>query len=235
MYKNISKKPIFDNIRLQAPSGKLVGYINQKRKKWYLNKRLVTEINDNLLVLNFEPNWRGDTHYTKENENMCVVCGATTLLTRHHTVPYMFVKELDKNKARICGIYMLAICASDHYVYEIEAEKIKKNIAETYGVTINGIPQEVYYELITLKTRLGVLRPRRVPSEIIVNAIEYIYNKRHLIDLVNSELIKWDQHPDYINFCRRYCEDRDFDYILSFWKDHFVDTMKPKFMPDWWY
>lgn len=147
-FGNRTKKP-YSNCGLYSMDGKLLSYIAEKKKEWYLKKLLATKIDENNIKLNFKQNNDCVPKELKPRDNICVICGENNIskLGRRHIVPKIFVKYFpDKFKEyRSNDVIQICMdCASDvdHYreefTYEIFSKySIDYNAFEFSNVDIN--------------------------------------------------------------------------------------------------
>lgn len=98
--KSICENKPYDNKKIIALSGKMVGHVNEKRINWYLTRGLASRIDDDTIILNFEPKWKGEVSRRGLKPNYCIVCGSTEQLTRHHILPTCFVKRMTKDEQK---------------------------------------------------------------------------------------------------------------------------------------
>ena len=78
-----------------------------------------------------------DQYYQQKLENVCVCCGTTEYLTRHHVIPYMYRKYLHGKFKDNNHHDVLPMCYECHRKYELEADDFKLQLAYQYHVPIN--------------------------------------------------------------------------------------------------
>ncbi len=136
-----SKDKIYGNCKVLHPDGTLMFRCDDDRVNWYLERNLAEIISPDgepiTIQFTFQPKGKGhqgDPFYLQEKSNCCVVCGTKKLLTRHHAVPICYRKHFpDRLKSR-CSHDILPVCVDCHETYEIEAQKLKREIAAKYKI-----------------------------------------------------------------------------------------------------
>lgn len=247
---NKRKQLIYGNCEVYSPDGELMFRCMEKRIHWYLKRNLATIIRKDpwAIKLNFTPKGKGSTeaHLKSIRNNQCVVCGEENLeeLTRHHIIPYEYRKYFPDDLKTHNAIYVIPLCRSCHETYERYADELKKHIEEKFNAPRQNNFQNYYH---VEKHILTILRHKDVIP-------------KHRLDDIKGMLTKY--MADFgMNFCKSDCDDdeklefhlkniqntgysknnhaetviktcQDLDGFSKKWVTHFVETMKPKFMPD---
>lgn len=243
-------KKIYENCRVESPSGNLMFLAKAKRAHWYLDRNLAKLISKDPLTirLNFEPKGEGyannnDDYYLNEKNNRCVVCNSNEieLLTRHHIVPYEYRKHFPiKIKSR-SSHDIVPICIEHHTKYENDhAVYLKDYFAEIFNA-----PRKLSKKQIALKKAYSyanalVLNWKKINSERFEEMIEFIeeiteepLNDKKLKKLANinfNEEFQKKSHGKIVvsNF------KNDLQYFVELWRSHFILTMQPEFMHKGW-
>lgn len=196
--------------------------------------------------------------------NKCVVCGEENGLQRHHVVPYHYRKFMPlKYKSRNHHDVVL-ICRKHHEEYEQIAKFYKNEIAETFQVAsieemnakqinymvenlrdqfkavklldtllnrYNEIPEErVLWIAIELEKVLGIK-----VLEMTFDEIEELHIKTdQLITTKKNELMNVENFYHGKAVIAKLHTVQDFEKFIKGWRVHFVESMKPKFMPFGW-
>lgn len=238
---------IFENCLIQAPDGVNLSRCGIKKLRWYLNNNLGTLVSDNppTIRLNFEPSGRegvNDPFLTTGKPNICVVCGTDQDLTKHHIIPYCFIRymKLEYKMDIIRDIFPL--CEPCHQEYEKLSYERKKQMAADLGITVNGLPTETLKQARKIRSCAGTLlkygheipesRREEMMSLIKAHLGKTEINREDLAALCHQQL---KDRPDYINFSKLVAQNvSDYDEFAKTWRTHFVETMKPKHMPELW-
>lgn len=239
---------IFDNCIIQAPDGQNLSRCGKKKVKWYLNQELahlVNEENPTIIRLNFEPSGRegvNDPLLMDGKPNICVVCGTDEDLTRHHIVPYSFIKYMQvKYKVDIIRD-IFPLCETCHNKYEKHSNHKRAEIAEEMGIDVSGITpgetRRIHHAVGAASALLKYVD--KIPEEHqerLWEIVREFSGKEDLdeVDLHQIQTYKVTERPDYINFSRRVAEAvENYNEFARGWREHFVETMEPKYMPKVW-
>lgn len=250
------KKRFYGNIQIYSPDDILLCKSNLGKVEWYLNRDLAKILkteNDKILSikLNFKPNGLGwnnydkfdknnQTYFLSEKKNICVVSGEDDLtkLTKHHVVPTMYRKWFpDEYKSHNCFDIVL-IDKDLHIYYEKIAMDLKNKISNDLGI----LNQKDYLRKITKNSYIGmakyILSKTIDMEQKILLCIKF--NKKTGIVPTSENLnmyIKYtkDKHRE-AELYGKYVIENITDYVgfVRMWRQHFLDVMKPKFMPTGW-
>lgn len=232
---NPSQKPIYESISMLHPDGTVMCMTSLKRAHWYVSRDIAKWTNEQKthFQLNFLPQGKGKStipFYTETIQNICVVCGIEQNLNKHHVVPYVFRKRLksqfkDKNHHDI-----LAICIGCHEIYEEEANKLKIFISKQYGTEINQkkLNPNIKHNKKVLDAKKLLSAGLKLPQERIKELV--IIAKKSLLPVVIQDNTHWAEK--IIKEITK-TDEKTQDFIIM-WRNHFLNTMKPKFMPKNW-
>jgi len=239
-------KKIYDNITMLAPDGQPLCRVGQKRANWYLNRNLADIVCQNPLTikLNFEPAKRSrpdEMFYVTHKKNVCVVCEHSVLedLTKHHIVPYCFRQHFpDRYKSRNHHDVVI-LCEKCHRKYERIASLIKRDLAIKYNKKVLGVQFKILKQNKINRLASAILKyGDQIPTE----RKKEIYNKLSIFldkkDITQDDLIKIEQmnadktriewHEQVVKDCK------DIKSFIKSWRRHFVENMKPQYMPEHW-
>jgi len=238
---------LYENYKMFSPDGQLMCRIGKKKVCWYLNKDLayIPEGDPNSIVLKFKPAGLGKANKPCElayKKNICVVCGEkdTTKLTRHHVVPYCFRKHFEIENKEHKDYDIVLLCKECHHTYESEAYKIKEEMAKEYTRNILGDLDYDFMKIAKINRKASALIkykkqiPRIRRKEILNDIRKFLKKERVTVnDIKKVATMNADKDRKEWSFCIvEKCED-----IQSFivrWRKHFLNTMEPKFLPDFW-
>ena len=132
----------YGNMKMIAPDGTVMCLMNEIKRNWYVSRNLAT-INENGhdFTLNFQPKGYGinEKLLDKEKINQCVVCGKDDFddLSKHHIVPYRFMKFLPEELKSRNGLHIVQLCFEHHSLYNDEFEfEFEKELFQTYGIGV---------------------------------------------------------------------------------------------------
>lgn len=237
------EKNLYGNWLVLDPRGGFLSYGSEKRAMWYVNRELAVIVKDRTIKLNFEPRGYNTDEYTLQKKiNKCVNCGTTeiTKLTKHHVIPSMYKKLFPlKYKARSSHDIVI-MCRDCHNEYEQQyADKLKQYLSEKYNAPLQ-IP---YRENQTIKSIMICRTILKHWDDIPGDRLESLLNDFN--DINGYELNDFEQMYEFIeNNTIEYSLEQShskivldnyetIDFIIM-WRQHFIDSMSPKFMPDGW-
>jgi 5-methylcytosine-specific restriction endonuclease McrA len=233
----VASKAIYENCRMYY-QGQLLALCAKRRAEWYLNRGLATKLSDDPLTVEllFKPNQRllePHPFFLAEKENICVVCGVKDDLTLHHVVPYAYRRLLpDSVKKHNCHD-VLILCVPCHRRYETVADGKKKELISRYNLS----KDEIKDKHIKLRRAQGVARKllsgeTRCRTDFLLNYLgKSSLDKADLESIIKLELPKIDYYSlsDLI-----VPQIEDIQAFIEEWRQHFVSSMKPGYLPNYW-
>lgn len=238
----LAKTP-YENCKVRHLDGEIIFYCNYRRAKWYLDRKLATVVsNDPLEIqLTFKTKGfgnRGDKFYLQHRKNICVVCGTDQQLTRHHVVPYCFRRFLPEEIKDHNYHDILLLCATCHETYEQYAYELKSKLADEYNAPIDGIfDRTVYKDNIHIKGYAHALvhYGDKIPSERKDVMLNYIKEKLRTDEPNLQELASKSYSFDVVAQGKIIVSKlTNIESFLRRWREHFIETMKPKYLPNFW-
>ncbi len=196
--------------------------------------------------------------------NKCVVCGQDHSLQRHHVVPYHYRKFMPLRYKSRNHHDVVLICRVHHEEYEQIAKFYKNQIAKTFNVeSIEEMnAKQINYMVDNLKDQFKAVklldtilnRYNDIPEERVVwisdqleallgirlldmdfQQIEELYiNTDKLIEAKKSELMNVENFYHGKAVIAKLKNDDAFEEFIRGWRVHFVESMKPEFMPFGW-
>jgi len=238
---------IFDNCIIQAPDGVNLSRCGIKKVRWYIQNGLADIVDENptTIRLRFEPSGRcglDDPLLLDGKPNICVVCGSTENLTRHHIIPYSFIKYMKiEYKADIIRD-IFPCCEGCHHDYEKKSMEKRLEMAQTMGISLHGIKSE---EMRKIRKAMGAAvalsnHGNMIPEDRQTELRKFICDFTGKSEVTSDDLesisnYRISEREDYVCFSK-YVAERvvDYDEFAREWREHFVATMQPKYMPDAW-
>lgn len=243
--KKVITTNFYGNYKVLSPDGVLMFRASRKKISWYLDKELAEVIDDSTIQLKFEPNGLGyanDEFYLSDRENKCVVCGGTEKLTRHHIVSRCYRKYLWSTK-KYSSHDIVLLCDPCHILYEKEANKVKNALVKIFGIPISGKGWEYSYQKHQVRMHASALLRFRdkIPQErqiVLLNTIRKHFKKQEITeeDIIKASQVKaYTKTPDFIAHGEYVLANiGDHQAFVESWRQHFLDCMKPKYMPPHW-
>jgi hypothetical protein len=240
----MSKKPIYENMEIYAPTGFFLGYIPSHRFNWYIERNLAEKINDKAIKLMFEPkNIKSletirTVHEPKENK--CVVCGNTQEMCRYRITPYEVKKLLpEKYKAHRANDVVALCCEdvpdADYFTKEFKLELFKKYDVDITKFKLVGKEDNIYK---LIKKILSKTTKLEYANECLVKYFGKIPTKEELEDFMAKceDKIHFDgfETPEHM-LVQKVIDENNVVEFLKLWKQNFVEKMEPKYLPwDFW-
>jgi hypothetical protein len=219
------------------------------RMAWYLDRGLAVKLQENppIIRLTFKPNGPGhatDPYFIQEFINQCVVCASPDDLTHHHIVPYAFRKHFPRDSYST-GRWMydvLLLCVICHDRYERAADELKEKITAEHGVPVSGLTNLKTDQMRAMKSAAALSRHRdRMPKER-RDSLE-----RDLKTYLGKETLSEEDYEVWRGFrnaietttagklvAERLKDAAALDEFAIRWRKHFLDHMKPRFLPNGW-
>lgn len=237
-----SLKKVYDNCEIYSIENELLGYCNKSRLKWYLKKDLAVSIGEDKIRLKFTPKG-SNIHLPNliKKDNLCVNCGTREDLTKHHVIPKCYIKffplEIKSNNSHD----VVPLCVDCHADYEIEATKIKNKLAEKYSAPLD-IKREYtkLFKAYSCLTKLMMYQNNEswIESQMILNmmyTVETYYPEVSYTDHDLKQLRIKVSKVKKITHGKLIMEHiTDLQEFAELWRNHFIETMNPIFMPEGW-
>ena len=223
-------------------------HCNQAKINWYLKRNLADKLRDDPLTIQLKfqpagPGYKDDLYYLTPKENKCVVCGTDTHLTRHHVIPHCYRKYFPICIKDHSYHDVLLMCIECHDNYENHAGRLKQEIAEEFGVPLTGKGYGLDVNLKKINSWASALIKHgdKIPQarrKEIIEAMRTHFNKNEITeeDLISASEVEY--HVKTADFARHgeYVAQniKDLNVFVQRWRQHFLRTMNPQFMPKLW-
>lgn len=244
------KEPLYGNCLILAPDGQPLCRTNRKKLDWYLERNLADWVADEkcpTIKLRFEPSGRkGAAHpyLTAEKQNRCVCCAGTKQITRHHVVPYGFRKFFPVELKEHMLHDVLPLCVACHERYEDSALELKRELAKRYNISLVGKGGDINKSLFAIRGAGNALyyHSEKMPParrEALTDKLRVYYNQDEITreDMLKAtKLNPMAPTAEFIPFGKYVVEQYANDMLgfMIMWRQHFVDHMKPQYLPEFW-
>jgi hypothetical protein len=247
-YHYILESPQYQNCEVLNPDGHLMFRCSYKKANWYLERNLAVKLKDEPLVVKllFTPNGNGhigDPYHLQVMQNKCAVCGNAEDLTRHHIVPYCYRRYFPDEIKNHRAYDVMAMCTNCHHAYETQAECLKKEIGEEYGMPVGGMGAKYDKKSAGAKTaahailqHASKMPPARL-EELYERVRVHLGREATIDDLQQLTNKNLHDFRDYVHHGKYVVSKIPTDGIEEFirrWRKHFLETMQPRFMPNNW-
>ncbi|XP_032630693.1 exonuclease 3'-5' domain-containing protein 2 [Chelonoidis abingdonii] len=249
------KSPLYDNCFLHAPDGQPLCTCDRKKAQWYLDKGIGELVSTDPFVvkLQFEPSGRPESqvdYYLTVKENLCVVCGKRESYIRKNIVPHEYRRHFPIQMKDHNSHDVLLLCTSCHAISNYYDNHLKQRLAEEFGALI-GCEEGV--RLLEDPLRRQV----RSGARALLNADSLPDTRREELlqgikDFFNTETITSEMLQEAAGLETRICNESYMPHGLKVvqcfakgglrslmelerrWRQHFLDTMQPKHLPERW-
>lgn len=250
------KTLLYHNCQLLAPDNVPLCTVDPKKARWYVEKGLGTFVTEDPLVvkLNFEPagrpqSERGDGQfYLQERHNMCVVCGKDDSYIRKNIVPLEYRKYFpDILKAHQSHDVVL-LCLKCHRKSSMQDNFLRQCLANEFDAPIgtkNDLTHIVDHKLKRIRNAGGTLLKSvsKLPAERVAE-LENEIKDYYKCDILTADLINEASTLD-IKIPNENCEPHGLKVYKAYekigitkferrWREYFLSSMNPKFMPEHW-
>ena len=237
-----TSRKIYGNYKVFSPDDILMFRCDEKKANWYLKRDIASIVKPNTIKLKFTP--RGLGNHNKpfgldEMRNVCVNCGETEMLTRHHIVPICYRKffPLDLKSHNFHDV--LALCTNCHEDYERKADDLKKYLSEKYNSPINGdieynrdIAKFTKIASIILNSEIKIPHKRllKIREELkVFLGVKKLTKKRLTTVSETKYIIVRKTHGEIVM-----SQVEDLQSFIEMWRTHFIENNKCEFLPKSW-
>ncbi|XP_048757461.2 exonuclease 3'-5' domain-containing protein 2-like isoform X2 [Ostrea edulis] len=252
----VRQRPLYYNCLLLAPDGEQLCTCDIRKAEWYIEKGLAEKVSDDPLRvrLNFEPQGRPDSqedYYLQQKDNICVVCGSGEHLIRKQVIPKEYRRFFPTSLKDHASHDVLLLCVPCHQQSTQFDTVLRYQLADESGCPIDmGSSVKVHADkdlqkvrsaaraLLSKKERDKIPEARKAELAVIVKDF---YGVTDLSDELLQDAADMDYrtiNDEYfphgkgvIRYVRRHGGIYNFERR---WRQHFVDTMKPKYLPTNW-
>ncbi|XP_074886596.1 exonuclease 3'-5' domain-containing protein 2 isoform X5 [Buteo buteo] len=249
------KSPLYDNCFLHAPDGQPLCTCDRKKAQWYLDKGIGELVSTDPFVvkLRFEPSGRPESqvdYYLTVKENLCVVCGKRESYIRKNIVPHEYRRHFPIQMKDHNSHDVLLLCTSCHAISNYYDNHLKQQLAEEFGAPIGS---EEGVRLLEDPLRRQV----RSGARALLNADSLPDPRRaellqSIKDFFNTEVVTPEMLQEAAGLETRICNESYMPHGLKVvqcfakgglrslmqlerrWRQHFLDSMQPKHLPEQW-
>jgi hypothetical protein len=239
---------LYGNFHFQGPDGRTMFHGDAEKALWYLNRALVEVVSREPPVLRFtfEPGGAGhigDAFYLAAKRNRCVVCGSEEGLNRHHVVPSVYRRHLPADVKDHAHHDVVLLCVGCHERYERKADELRAELGRECGVPPHGLRGEQDRRRSRAVSLARALRRdgQRIPAARRQEMLRLIGERlgKELPDDVDVEAVAGVEAASEGELLAEHGRAvvawaGDVQAFLCRWRQHFLDTMQPRFMPDHW-
>ncbi|KAM5274280.1 exonuclease 3'-5' domain-containing protein 2 [Ctenodactylus gundi] len=249
------KSPLYDNCFLHAPDGQPLCTCDRRKAQWYLDKGIGELVSEEPFVvkLHFEPAGRPESpgdYYLMVKENLCVVCGKTDSYIRKNVVPHEYRKHFPIEMKDHNSHDVLLLCTSCHAISNYYDNHLKQQLAKEFQAPIGSEEGlRLLEDLERRQVRSGaraLLNAESLPAhrkEELLQALRKFYNTDTITEEMLQEAASLETRISNENYvphglkvvqCHARGGLRSLMQLESRWRQHFLDSMQPKHLPQQW-
>ncbi|XP_069190762.1 exonuclease 3'-5' domain-containing protein 2-like [Procambarus clarkii] len=252
----VRKGPLYYNCQLRAPDDEPLCTIDPNKAQWYVEKGLGDLVSEEPLVvrLKFEPAGRPQTEkddgmfYLQKRKNICVVCGKDESYIRKNVVPHEYRKHFPAILKHHQNHDVLLLCFSCHRQSNMQDNIFRSELAKEFNAPI-GIEQNFKvavdnsHKFVRNAARALLKNRDNIPAKK-VSEMEKLVKDFYKVDVILSEHLQDAANIDVnvLNDGFQAHGQKIYDVYEKIglvkleqrWRQHFLDNMKPQFMPECW-
>jgi exonuclease 3'-5' domain-containing protein 2 len=251
--------PLYDNCYMEAPDGEMLCTCDKQKAEWYVMKDLATKVKDEpfTIRLKFEPKGRAvgevGQYYLQEKENRCVVCGRTESYVRKNVVPREYRKFFPEILKNHTSHDVQLLCTSCHQVSDMSDLHLRRQLTQICNAPMStqegGKKSVENPKLKALRNAARALlnNADKIPEvrkrELRERLVDHVPGStaeeipedilRELADMPVTE-----EYKDFLSHAERvvkyFTANGGLVELEKMWRRHFLDTMKPRFLPNLW-
>ncbi|VVC27069.1 Ribonuclease H-like domain,3'-5' exonuclease domain [Cinara cedri] len=255
----IKAAKVYDNCLMENIDGTVMSTCSHKKVDWYITQGLAELVNDNprTIRLNFPADFknRNDNFSVLPRADICTVCGRTEYFRKKSIIPKEFVRYMPTSAKSHITHDTLLLCYWCHIksntfdfairkqlfdkcqIKELNPNKYQKipvytkimrskSLAKTLLKSQNKLPDEVYNKLKLEIAEIYNIRPDRVFD----SYLEILLTIKNLKYTANDK----QQNNAAEKVVKHFLELDAINELKAIWRQHFLDTMKPKYLPQFW-
>ncbi|XP_047740326.1 exonuclease 3'-5' domain-containing protein 2-like [Hyalella azteca] len=253
---SLRKSPLYHNSVLWAPDNEPLCTVDPKKAYWYVDNDLGEVVQEDPLIvrLNFEPTGRPQKEgadgyfYLNERQNVCVVCGKDESYIRKNVVPHEYRKYFPEILKSHQNHDVVLLCTECHQLSNQLDGVLRYQLADQHDAPIgNSTDVKVITDgdLKVIKSAGKALlkKDSQIPPTRIAELRKTLQDY-FKTDLLTDEMIAQAAELDVSIFnvsyephglrVFKYYEKIGLIHFEKLWRENFLTTMKPKFMPKGW-
>lgn len=242
---------------MQAPDGQPLCAIERKKAEWYITRSLGVVVTDEpyTVRLSFEPSGRAvgecGKFYLTVKDNLCVVCGKTESLIRKNVVPREYRKCFPDVMKSHASHDIVLLCLNCHQKSNIYDHMLRLKLERLCNAPLH---KELDNEKVDKEKKIQkIVKALCMPNSLIpedrIKDLEKqllsFYPNQKIIDLAfldwvrntststKNQGLEFSGHGEIV--VDYYKTNGEGLIVLErMWRLHFLEFMKPLFMPELW-
>ncbi|KAF2354806.1 3'-5' exonuclease domain [Trinorchestia longiramus] len=253
---SLRKSPLYHNSVLWAPDNEPLCTVDPKKAYWYVDNGLGEVVQEDPLIvrLNFEPTGRPQKEgadgyfYLNERQNVCVVCGKGESYIRKNVVPHEYRKYFPEILKSHQNHDVVLLCTECHQLSNQLDGVLRYQLAEKHNapignctdvkVVIDGNLKVIKSAGKALSKKDSKIPPGRIAE--LRKILEDFFETNSLTDELITKASELDvsivndsYEPHGLRVFKHY-EKIGLIHFEKLWRENFLKTMNPQFMPKGW-
>jgi 5-methylcytosine-specific restriction endonuclease McrA len=238
-----AERPPYENLQFLHPDGGVMFLGNSKMARWYLENGLVRRLDDGSLQLLFTPRGpgaMGDGFLLTPKANVCAICGRTDDLSRHHIVPKRFARHFPARGRKDRSTHdVVPLCGADHSAFEtLHSSELDRRLQEQGLLPPKVDHADLFHRRGRVFKSLNLLK--RLSDGLIPGKHAATARAKYGLPQSPAEVAETERR---LLEELRFLEPRKlvFEYsseqkrlVELICRTHFLETMKPAFLPENW-
>jgi len=256
-FNSVRKSPLYHNCMLQAPDGQVLCTCDTKKADWYVAKGIgyIVSKDPYTVRLKFEPSGRPEgragEYYLSVKPNICVVCGMDESFLRKNVVPHEYRRYFPAVMKDHQSHDVLLMCVRCHQRSNMYDADLRKKLSEECNAPIGTETDVKLRENVELKRvrssgrALQANRKRQCIPPNRLQELEEVLLEHYLVEELTDEIVDRAanasfliENGDYVPHSRAvvqyFLERGGLLQLEVTWRKHFLQTMKPAFLPELW-
>ncbi|KAL9959867.1 hypothetical protein ACROYT_G033231 [Oculina patagonica] len=248
------KSPLYMNCMLAAPDGSRLCTLDRKKADWYIKRGIgkLTCLDPYTVQLKFEPSGRPgteDSYYLNFKDNICVVCGSDQSYMRKNIVPHDYRRFFPLVIKANHSHDVLLMCPECHRMSAFYDDKLRRELANKYdaplgNATVARLIEDPELKKVKSAAKALNFAAAKLPPDRhqqLSQIVQEYFNASDLTPEMITEAATMETRRENSNFVSHGQEVvkkvRKAGKLLEFektWRQHFLDTMRPQYLPPLW-
>lgn len=247
---------MYYNCQLLAPDNQPLCTLDPKKARWYVTKGLGHLISEEPVIvrLNFEPTGRPQAEredgefYLQERLNVCVVCGQKDSYIRKSVVPHEYRKHFPALLKHHQNHDVLLLCFPCHRQSNIIDAQLRIQLGKEFQAPVGNGPgaKDVIDNSRKLARNAARALLRHRAGLPVDRALEYqqtlhqffgceVPTEKQMKEAANMEVkVYRNNQQEHGQVVVAAYKKVGLSKLEQRWRQHFLDTMKPRFLPECW-
>lgn len=219
--------------KLYGKDGSFLGDCSATKSNWYLRKGLAQITDPDRIELLFDNQTQTATYQVVERDYLCVSCGEQENLSRYRIVPINFKKWMPKDYKEHNSRDVYLLCSDCMADANFCTETYRKALKTEYGIADTDFIDKQKHQRAHLAQNLVHKRHVTDSMEKLTQLVGYQPTSEQIKSLAESNFyILHDGCQSVAEYIiKQVMKKGQLDDFIQRWRDYFMKTMEPEFMP----